>query len=505
MLSKTKQRFLNAASFIVLIAFLIWAAPGRRTESFFIAALIMVAVCAGIIALAYRWDKPGYFDWAIASYFIVILGLLLFWPETARMFLRRYAASGINICFFAAAFFPPLIGLAPFTVHRAKKRTQKEFWNDPIFININRIITYVWAAIFALNAVMCLYPSLITRVIIPNALVFIFGFPFSSRFPDYYLQRLGVSSRPDSLESFMRIMSMGFNPPGAGDTITVIQFTFSGDVDGSCHFNIKDGKIEAYTGVAEKADLIIEAPFNVWVDIMIGKAEGHKMFMEQKFKASGNLSILTRMSQFFKKRPFFVEAHTPVSRMKFIPKIILVMILALVIGGLSVYGFLKIGSSSFNVKNGPWITHPSTGGQDAGIYTRLVTAVVGTLALNRSEVIYYFAKTDDDGQALRSKCDYRIEGKDMDARWWSITLYGSDLFLIPNDQDRYSYNMMNLKREKDGRYKIYLSQNPKAGNWLPTRNTDKFYVSIRLYRPKPSVYENMGTIELPRIIRETCQ
>lgn len=301
MLSKTKQRFLNVASFVVLIAFLIWAAPGHRTESLFTAALIMVAVCAMIIAIAYRWDKPGYFDWAIASYFIVILGLLLFWPETARVLLHHYAASGIHICFFAAAFFPPLIGLAPFTAHRAKKRTPEEFWNNPIFININRIITYVWAGIFALNALMCLYPSLITRVIIPNALIFAFGFPFSSRFPDYYLQRLGLSPRPDSLESFMRIMSVGFNPRGAGDTIAVIQFTFSGDVDGSCYFNIKDGKIEAFPGAAEKPDLIIEAPFNVWVDIMIGKVEGNKMFMEQKFKASGDLSILMRMSQFFKK------------------------------------------------------------------------------------------------------------------------------------------------------------------------------------------------------------
>ncbi len=301
MLSKTKQRFLNAASFVVLIAFLIWAAPGHRTESLLIAALITVAVCAMIIAIAYRWDKPGYFDWAITSYFIVILGLLLFWPETARVILRHYAASGINLCFLAVAFFPPLVGLPPFTVHRAKRRTREEFWNNPIFIKINRIIAYVWAAIFALNAVMCLYPSIITRVIIPNVLIFIFGFPFSSRFPAYYLQRLGLPSRPNSLESFMWIMSMGFNPAGAGDTITVIQFNFSGDVDGPCHFNIKDGKIEAFPGVAEKPDLIIDAPFNVWVDIMIGKAEGHKMFMEQKFKASGDLSILMRMNQFFKR------------------------------------------------------------------------------------------------------------------------------------------------------------------------------------------------------------
>jgi hypothetical protein len=85
----------------------------------------MLAVCTIIIAIAYRWDKPGYFDWAVASYFIIISGLLLFWPETARLFLHHYATAGIYACFFTAAFFSPLIGLDPFTFHYAKKRPQK--------------------------------------------------------------------------------------------------------------------------------------------------------------------------------------------------------------------------------------------------------------------------------------------------------------------------------------------------------------------------------------------
>jgi putative sterol carrier protein len=148
---------------------------------------------------------------------------------------------------------------------------------------------------------MSLYPSIITQVIIPNTLILGFGFPFSSRFPAYYLRRLGLPSHPDSLESFMMIMSMGFNPRGAGDTTAVIQFNFSGDVDGSCHFKIANGKIEAFPEIAEKPDLTIEAPFNIWVGIMTGKADGHKMFMEQKFNVSGDLSILIRMNQFFKK------------------------------------------------------------------------------------------------------------------------------------------------------------------------------------------------------------
>ena len=38
--------------------------------------------------------------------------------------------------------------------------------------------------------------------------------------------------RPDSVKAFMMILSMGFNPEGAGDTKAVIQFNFSGEAVG---------------------------------------------------------------------------------------------------------------------------------------------------------------------------------------------------------------------------------------------------------------------------------
>ena len=105
--------------------------------------------------------------------------------------------------------------------------------------------------------------------------------------------------RPDSIDSFMTIMPMGFNPKGAGDTKATFQFLFSGDVDGACHMDIENGTIQASEGNAGKPDLTIEAPFEVWMDIITGKADGQQMFMEQKYKVNGDLSLLMRMNQFF--------------------------------------------------------------------------------------------------------------------------------------------------------------------------------------------------------------
>lgn len=111
----------------------------------------------------------------------------------------------------------------------------------------------------------------------------------------------GLIPRPDSVETFMALLAMGFNAAGAGDTRATLQFNFSGDQEGSCHFRVADGRIEAHPGAAEKAGLTIETPFEVWMDIMTGKADGQRLFMEQKYKVNGDLSLLMRMNQFFGK------------------------------------------------------------------------------------------------------------------------------------------------------------------------------------------------------------
>jgi multimeric flavodoxin WrbA/putative sterol carrier protein len=107
--------------------------------------------------------------------------------------------------------------------------------------------------------------------------------------------------RPDSLQTFMRIMSPGFNPGRAGNLKAVMQFTFSGGVEGSCHFVIEGGKIEGREGAATAPDLIVESAFDTWMDVVTGKADGQQMFMEQKYKASGDLTLLVRMKELFGK------------------------------------------------------------------------------------------------------------------------------------------------------------------------------------------------------------
>jgi len=92
-------------------------------------------------------------------------------------------------------------------------------------------------------------------------------------------------------------MSMGFNPQAAGDIYAILQFTFSGEVEGSCYFTVEKGTIVATLGTAEKRDLKIDTPFELWMDIVTGKANGQQMFMEGKYRAEGNISLLRVFSR----------------------------------------------------------------------------------------------------------------------------------------------------------------------------------------------------------------
>mgnify|MGYP000008051828 CR=1 FL=1 len=110
---------------------------------------------------------------------------------------------------------------------------------------------------------------------------------------------------------------------------------------------------------------------------------------------------------------------------------------------------------SSSVKNGDWHTNLLAGDAEAGIYQKAVISIVGLLASTRKDSIYYLANTAD-GKPFSLNCDYRLEGGSLDADWWSITAYGRDAFLIPNSDNRYSFNNANVARDEKGGFSIVV-------------------------------------------------
>ncbi|MCX6005264.1 MAG: DUF1214 domain-containing protein [Chloroflexi bacterium] len=195
--------------------------------------------------------------------------------------------------------------------------------------------------------------------------------------------------------------------------------------------------------------------------------------------------------------------------MKKVFKILIAALIAIVLGSAIGIGSAFVAydavASAYSIKNGPWQTSLAVGSEQANPYTRAAVAVHALLALKQSETIYYTAYRDDNGDPLSGNYVYRIEGKNPDARWWSITVYGADDFLIPNELNRYSYNMNNATYNEDGFYNIYLSRTQRSGDWLPLGNQNKFSLSLRLYNPGSTALNNPATVELPHIIKEVSR
>jgi hypothetical protein len=95
-------------------------------------------------------------------------------------------------------------------------------------------------------------------------------------------------------------------------------------------------------------------------------------------------------------------------------------------------------------------------------------------------------------------------GLDPPARWWSITAYGADDFLIPNTADSYSASMNSVTRRKDGTFAVTLSQQQPEGDWIPVA-AGHFDLTIRLYNPQAEVAADLARVVLPTIKKIACK
>lgn len=177
------------------------------------------------------------------------------------------------------------------------------------------------------------------------------------------------------------------------------------------------------------------------------------------------------------------------------------LLAALLLGSASAWWAVGCGMRG-GIKCGAWRHYPGYGSKTANPYVRAQTQIAGPLALDRSETIYFIADRDEQGEPLEVDRNYRIEGADFDARWWSITAYGDDHHLIPNPQDRYSYNSENIAKNADGRWAIHLSNTEKPGNWIALGNGKRFELFLRMYNPAPAVLDDIFLVDIPRIYRE---
>jgi len=153
---------------------------------------------------------------------------------------------------------------------------------------------------------------------------------------------------------------------------------------------------------------------------------------------------------------------------------------------------------------GPWGMNLSLGSAAASTYMRAYVARHSVFALRAPETVYFSTGFDSSGQRLQAASCYRIRGRELDTRWWSLTAYQRD-YLIPNALNRYSFSKTTISLDREGNWEIRLGPRHQSGNWLPSGEpAGNVTLVLRCYGPGPELLNNPKNVVLPEIVAEAC-
>ena len=173
--------------------------------------------------------------------------------------------------------------------------------------------------------------------------------------------------------------------------------------------------------------------------------------------------------------------------------------------------FVTEKGSGRGVQVGPWKTHPGVGRRNTPLIEKAAIARIGLGANDSEETIYWNAFTDSQGRELRAEHDYRVVFRSAppvrysEKGFWSITVYGKDKFLIPNQRKKYMIRGDERNNPlKDLHFSIFLSRKTPeiTDNWIPLpAGNEKFSLAYRCYRPAADMKENLKAVCMPEIIK----
>ena len=160
--------------------------------------------------------------------------------------------------------------------------------------------------------------------------------------------------------------------------------------------------------------------------------------------------------------------------------------------------------------NGPWKTHLGVGRKETSKIEMAAIARVGLGGNSSDETIYWNVFTDSSGKTLNTSQKYEIiirEPLPIDYEnkgFWSITVYGEDKFLIPNETGTYMLRYSHFEN-KELPWTIKLAPGTDhSGFTIPLGNrNEKFSMAMRCYRPLDTMksQESCLEVELPEIRR----
>jgi hypothetical protein len=87
---------------------------------------------------------------------------------------------------------------------------------------------------------------------------------------------------------------------------------------------------------------------------------------------------------------------------------------------------------------------------------------------------------------------YVLKAKDVPVDgFWSVTVYGEDGYMKPNEYDAYSFNDVTAAKDPDGGVTIHFGGEPGTSNYLPI--TSGWSYVVRMYRPRKELLDGTWT------------
>jgi putative sterol carrier protein len=103
-----------------------------------------------------------------------------------------------------------------------------------------------------------------------------------------------------NLRQMLEAMPLIFNPAAYPDLRATIQFNITGAEPGIYNLDISDGRCVFHNGTVPNPTLAINAPSDIWLGIMQGRISGQEAFMQGRYTAQGDFSLLQKWGELFK-------------------------------------------------------------------------------------------------------------------------------------------------------------------------------------------------------------
>ena len=154
---------------------------------------------------------------------------------------------------------------------------------------------------------------------------------------------------------------------------------------------------------------------------------------------------------------------------------------------------------------GAWTVWPRATDAKIDPYTRAHHLSHGLVPSNRFDTVEYEARVDGTGRTLDEDCTYLVSGPMPQARWWSLSALASGDDAETESDSRHGLVSGQLVFEADQSFRVAVSRELQAGNWLRPPESGQLVLLLRLYTPASAVLRRPLAAELPSIERQVCR